>query len=413
MMRIILWSKDHPKIKSGYGIGGANLGPGIEEKTGHEVTYYCNVGHKGFVDHFDGIPVLPGVDGGAFDENGLLVHLKKIEPDVTVSWCDLAPIKKVPKYFAESSTRHWIAYAPVDYMNLPDHFVERAKVPDVFVPFCWDAHDRLKENHGLENLADPIYHGLDTDVWKPLDTSKYPKSRRSLGFTDEGYNILIDAANQYRRKAWYETMEGIAAFKKETDLDINLYIHSHADVDKGWNMAKLTEKYGLKEDTRIADEYEKTFGLFTEKEMVLMYNHADVAMVPGMEGFGWSHIQAQACRTPVISLQAGPGPELVKSGVLVPPKDFRMTPDLLTRPVPNQQGIAKALEAVAESDSDWSDGEKWVREEGPFDWQDDVIPAWIDLLNNFEEETTEKCEWGPPKPSQEMRQRSNELVVVE
>ncbi|NIP36623.1 MAG: hypothetical protein GWN18_16770, partial [Thermoplasmata archaeon] len=48
-----------------------------------------------------------------------------------------------------------------------------------------------------------------------------------------------------------------------------------------------------------------------------------------------------------MALNAGPAPELVKAGVLVPPKDFEMTPDLMQRPVPNQKGITAALETVA------------------------------------------------------------------
>lgn len=409
-MKVLLWSKDHPKLKSGYGIAGSNLGPGLEGN-GHEVVYYCSVGHRGYVDYFEGIPVLPG-NGDAFDEDALRQHYEKLEPDVLVSWCDLTPLQKVPKYFGEKSTRHWVAYAPVDYVDLPEHFLKRAECPDVFVPFCWEAHDRLVETYGLENVVEPIYHGLNTDLWRPLDTFQYPKAMSSLGFTESGFNVLIDAANQYSRKAWHEAIEGLAMFREETDLDVNLYIHSHAHVQNGWHLPKLVEKYGLDDTTVIADNYHKAYGLFSEEEMVLMYNCADVALMPGMEGFGWGHIQAQACRTPVVALQAGPAPELVKAGVLVPPKDFEMTPDLLQRPVPNQQGIAAALEAVAESSSSWEKGERWVREEGPFDWERDVIPAWRELLRGFEEDVDERCAWGPPEPCRELRERGGDIVEV-
>ncbi len=398
-------------MKSGYGIAGSRLGPGLESG-GHEVAFYCPVGHSGYVDYLDGIPVMPGVKREPFDEDGLLQHWGKMEPDVVLSWCDVAPMKKVPAFFQQSSTRHWIAYGPVDFVGLPDHFLNRIRCADIFVPFCWEAYNRLEE-YGVENVVEPIYHGLDTSLWRPLDTSDYPKAMASLGFTEEGFNILIDAANQYRRKAWREAIEGISVFREETDLDVNLYLHTHPHVKGGWHIPKLVEHFGVDDCTIIADDYHKQYGLYSEQEMVMIYNCADVVLVPGMEGFGWSHIQAQACRTPVVGLNAGPAQELVKAGVLVPPRDFEMTPDLMQRPLPNQRGIAAALDTVANSSSDWRKGERWVREEGPFDWERDVIPAWMHLLSDFEERVDERCEWGPPEPSEGLRERADDLVVVE
>jgi D-inositol-3-phosphate glycosyltransferase len=56
--------------------------------------------------------------------------------------------------------------------------------------------------------------------------------------------------------------------------------------------------------------------------MASLIRSVDVVCVPSIsEGFGFNAVEAQACGIPVVASRAGSLPEVVKGGLLVPPRN--------------------------------------------------------------------------------------------
>ena len=133
-----------------------------------------------------------------------------------------------------------------------------------------------------------------------------------------------------------------------------------------------------------------------------------------MEGFGYSHIQAQACGVPVVALSEGAGPELVQFGIEVPPIGAETSPHQMTQPIPNQVAIAKALEEL------WRKRQQtgyplrnqravdFVQEN--FSW-DKIASQWFEVIDQCMEERERYC-MSIPRPSEEVEKRASEVIEL-
>jgi len=404
-LSILIHPKDNPfTIGSGYGIWGKYISRGLKD-AGWDVAVYAPVGTKYNILTFDGIDVYPGTSED-FGENLVERHLNKLRSEtgkepVLLQICDVWPLNIIPKLAREGKIR-WIVTPAIDwYSPTPKYILDKLVSARVVVPWCGWSESMLKEE-GLNNVAPFIPLGVNTSIFKPINKEEYPNTMKSLGFEEDSFNIVIVAANQYMRKPFYEWFIGIKMFIDEhPDVKVRLYVHSLTHTPGGYNLGELAKYCEIDKITRTSDDYAAICGEYTEEVMARIYGVADVVLMGGFEGFGLPIIESQACGTPVIALNAGCSIELLKSGILVPPKGTFCPPNLTVKSLPHEKGIADALDIIHNSPrSRWSKGVEWVRER--YDWRI-IIKKWVELLEKFEEDMVKRCEFGAPEPQYEVK----------
>lgn len=426
-MKILLHPKDHPwKTQSGYGIAGMYMTHYLIDK--HEVAVLASVGNMFSLDYVDdtksnGDPVRISVYPGAGDQYGEDIvgyHYDDFKAEILLQMADAWILNpdKIPK-LARSGKIHWILIPPIDFLDpIPKRVIETLSAAFKVVPWCRDAYDRLLA-HGLTNVMEPIPLGINTGLWQPLDRYKFPKTMEAMGFTYDSFNILMVNANQFFRKAWAESLEGVAIFKhRNPDAKIRLYLHTPSNSPDGWNMVELAETSGLADITRGLDTYHFVTGRYDEEELVKMFNMADVCVNCGLEGFGYASLQAQAVGVPVIGLNAGPTPEIVKYGVLVKPAAIIRTPSLQTNAFPSPLDIADALQMLYDNPGgkfakQRDETIEWVKQ--TFSWEV-IMKKWFEHLDRIEEELDRACVLRsryPPKPSNRSLELAQQVKVLE
>jgi glycosyltransferase involved in cell wall biosynthesis len=142
---------------------------------------------------------------------------------------------------------------------------------------------RVKRYYGRE--ADVVNPPVDTDFYKPSDSPK------------KDYYLVISALEPYKR----------------IDLAIDAF---------NKNKMKLKIVGGgskFKELRRRASDNIEFLGRINDYEIKTLYQNAKAFIFPGIEDFGITPVEAQACGTPVIAFGRGGATETVihkKTGVL-------------------------------------------------------------------------------------------------
>ncbi|KKK87048.1 hypothetical protein LCGC14_2757130, partial [marine sediment metagenome] len=359
------------------------------------------------------VPIYPGNAEG-YGEDIVEEHYQDFHAEILWQIADAWALERIPE-LARQDRMRWVIQPPVYFLDpLPEHFIERLKPALKVVPWVEDARDKLVKA-GLTNVTEPIPLGLNTDLWRPKDRTKYPKMMKDLGFSHDSFNISIVAANQQGRKAWTQTLTAIQLFRETyADLKIRLYIHTVPNMVGGWEIDKLLTHLKLADITKTAKTYEMVVGRYSEYQIMMVHALADVVVNAGLEGFGYSTIQAQAVGTPVIGLSAGATKNLVSAGILVPPYSETLSPDLFRRAEPHTTHIAEALRKISDIPRrEFQKGPKFVQDR--FSWPI-VIEKWKKLFEEVDAELESKCIKSgryPPKPSPNSLQMSKEMIIVE
>lgn len=405
----ILWNaKDSPTLPSGYGIIGKHLLPRLAARYGHDnIIIYAPVFQRDEVREWQGMRILPG-DRADYGEDMVLDHYRRNDCNMLLQVGDWFMLSVIPQLSAENQIV-WVQYAPFDFAGFPEWAKAPIRSAKRIVPFSKQAERAFREAGLGDTTVPAIWIGLDTDIWKPLDRREYPSVMRSLGFSEDGYNILIVAANQ-NRKYVREMLEAIALFRQGyPDSNPRLYLHSHVRGDRQLDL-DLSE-LGLNDITTLPELYTMALGGFPEEHMAIVFSCSDLVLNTVMEGFGLVHTQAQAVGAPVVFLADGAGPELVKWGVQVPSYSTDRSQQL-SKPVAHPSQIATGIETMY---LEYQKGNRrdqnavdWVR--GNFNW-DTIAEQWYRVID----ETMEigyRNTWWIPKPSEGLVERSRRLVEV-
>lgn len=358
------------------------------------------------------VPIYPGI-GEDFGEQIVDEHYQHFQAELLLQIADIWALERIPN-LAKGDRVRWVIQCPVDFLDpIPDYVVSKMEPAIRVVPWVQESYERLQK-YRLPNLSEPIPLGLNTDLWKPQERVNFSHTMADLGFAPDTYNIAIVAANQRGRKAWEQTIQAIKGFReKRPDASLRVYLHTHLLGADGWDISNLVNLYGIADITKTAKPYEMIIGAYSEYQMMLIHALADVVINCGLEGFGYSTIQSQACGTPVIGLDAGATRNLIESGILVPPYSEVLTPNFLRRVETHPLYIAEALERIYETPrSQFTKGIQFVRNN--FSWPL-VIEKWKKLLNEVNDEFERKCIKSvryPPAPSERAQKMAQEAIVL-
>jgi glycosyltransferase involved in cell wall biosynthesis len=97
-------------------------------------------------------------------------------------------------------------------------------------------------------------------------------------------------------------------------------------------------------------------------EVAGVIRSCDVVVVPSLsEGFGFNAVEAQACGVPVVSTTAGSLPEVVKGGLLVPPRNSAAIAKAVIK-IFKDKGLAKELGSAGSKHAKTFTWERAVKE---------------------------------------------------
>lgn len=160
-------------------------------------------------------------------------------------------------------------------------------------------------SRGLDPLL--LFHGVDTGTFRPPKDRK--KTRQGKGL-DHMFVAGINAMNHERaRKNFNEAFGAFAAFHAEHPASM-LALHTMAILPEGLHLPNLAREWGIDKAILWSDQYQLATGTADWSALADWYGGLDVLLSLGNEGFGLPVVEAQACGTPVIVGDWGPGPEL-------------------------------------------------------------------------------------------------------
>lgn len=166
------------------------------------------------------------------------------------------------------------------------------------------------------SIVDVVYNGIDTDLFKPSDT-KYLKKK--LGLHDE--KILLYVGFTTPRKG-VETLAQALVMLREQNIKLIIV----GKWEKGYR-EKFFRYLGVNRGKVIEAGY------VHDNEMPAYYSLADIFVLPSLlEGFGFTLVEAMACRAPVVSTNVGAIPEVIGDcGIIISPQNSGLLAETIDR----------------------------------------------------------------------------------
>lgn len=334
----ILWGAEIPTLPTGYAVVTRNIIKRLCER-GHEVFVLgWNYNGEDFKHEEGWTLVHAGLGGFGADQLGdnfslLDYHLTTLRPDVYVSLIDpwfighavrSTNLTKVP----------YVAYLPIDgypfsyawkdilkLLHTPMWMSKFGqKVFSDFVDSYASSGDRgvLRDpmlDRFLNNPGPMLYHGVDTEMFKPLSPEEKFKAKTDVGLGEFDF-IFLSVGKNTNRKQQPRLLQAFAKVLQRVENPSKhcLLFHCGDAQDQaglgGWNLPLMVKQMGLEHNVRFTDKGNPLHGLDTD-QLAILYGCADVHVLStGGEGFGVPTAEALACGVPVILPDNSTGPEL-------------------------------------------------------------------------------------------------------
>lgn len=308
-MRVDWWSNP-PWCATGYAVQTAMWVPRIAA-LGHDVAISAPFSFSGAPLGWRGFKVLPGGQD-PFGSDVLVGHYRHHRADLMITLCDVFMMDANALKAVNAA-----CWTPIDCDPLGQG--DRAKL--------WEsgATPIAMSEFGLRVLRkagfDPYYvpHAVETQVFRP--PADRDGLRDSLGIGPKTFVVGLNAANKEGpRKRFYEQFAGFARFHARHP-DSRLAVHSLIEPRGGKNLRTIATALGIGGAVFFPVQYELLCGMIDQESLAAWYGALDVLANCSNEGFGLCMLEAQACGTPVVTMNASTGPELCGSGWLVSGED--------------------------------------------------------------------------------------------
>lgn len=329
----ILWHSTVPWGGSSYSMLTKRTVPELL-KLGHNVTISTWWGLQGAPQHANFVEddkkhtalVLPSNHPGSYGLDVVLPACKMFEIDVVITCMDVWVM--TPDVM--SKTPFFAPWFPIDHDPAPKPVLKALEASDFSMVYSkWGAEVLAKS--GVNARYIPC--SAPTNIYKPADKAI---ARARIGVPDDVFLFSMVAANkdQMDRKGFSPGIQAFAKFAEGKD-DVRLYIHTN------WGgvieIPDLCAACGIHGKVIQPNAHAMQFQMYTDQDMVDIYNATDVLFNPAMsEGFGLPIVEAQMCGVPVIATDFSTTDELVFAGWKVPgqkqwsfgARSFRIMPDI-------------------------------------------------------------------------------------
>jgi D-inositol-3-phosphate glycosyltransferase len=325
MRHTVFVAGDFPTGNTGLGtVMGEGILPAL---AGHDV-HVMGVNYRGDPHPFEGVKAYPaGAYGSQLGMNRIRPLVEEIRPDVVFLFGDLPVIKEWVKLTSETVFRSgakFVCYYPVDshHIRLEDLLcVKEMTAHATYTQFAKAEVEKecarwSQSSDTPLTLSPPavVGHGVNTDVFYPLETMKARNALRLDGITEETVIVLNANRNQPRKRidltilAYVEALR-ILSDMGRGDVDLRLYLHMavKGEGGVGWNC--LTALYDAMRDAGFSQQQmqEKAYLLFTSVDMTslstppaqvlnLVYNACDIG-INTAEAEGWGLVTHEHAAT--------------------------------------------------------------------------------------------------------------------
>jgi len=346
----ILWYSVAPFVASGYGTQTKGV---INELTKRDidVDVDCFSGqlHGDTEEEINGQTVkMYGGSGGIFDKG--LIN-RSTNYDVTVThmdqWMIPDQLEKV-----KGDMIHWSIIdqtPPPRSLQAIDGF-ENTKG---FVPMTNWGKSQMEKYYDSDNMFDPIYHGVDLDIFTPDKSG-----------LDDNYQKFVDSADflvgiigtNTLREMIPNNLEAFCKFAEKIDEKAKIYVNSQLYRQDGHHLPTIVENlladYDVTNDQIVFRNPDKN--KLPVDQLAALYANMDVHLATTMgDSFGIPICEAGACKTPSIVTKFSAPPELVDDGrglKVKPHADIWMQRTNSKQKIPSTDDIARALEIYYEDE---------------------------------------------------------------
>lgn len=233
-----------------------------------------------------------------FGEDRILEIVEREQPDIVCTlndpWIASEQYRRI-QHLHQQGKFKFIGYLTMDSYNWVGGIDPHINQWDALIAFTeFGAHEFVKG--GVRKPIAVIPHGLDTDVFYPMDKSK---ARKQLTLSDDIFIVFNGNRNQFRKRIDI-TIAAFAQFAVDKP-DTQLYLHMGLQ-DQGWQImpvfAREMQKNGLDPNGRIILTANTQNPPNVEIDTLrAIYNCADVG-VNTTKGGGWElvNFEQAACR---------------------------------------------------------------------------------------------------------------------
>jgi glycosyltransferase involved in cell wall biosynthesis len=357
-MARILWGSEQPIRPTGYAVVSREIIKRLIADYGHEI-YVMGWDYNGEnMTHDEGWTLVHAGIGqfgaeklthNAQESPSVLdFHIGNINPDVFISLIDCWFTGHMVLSANQAGVPH-IAYTPIDgvpishqWSRILGHTHTNLWMSEFgkkeWEKFC-AKHDTIGDGHPALKFPDldryragvdenpMIYHGVDIDVFKPMNKKEKQATRDALQVRHK--TLLSSVGRNTNRKQIPRLLKALRiALDKLDDPDaIGLVLHCGDPTDManmgGWKLPDLIKQFGLSNNVMFSDGSSNPLHGISREDLARLYGCTDAhVLATGGEGFGIPSAEAMSCGIPIILPDNSTGPELIgpdnERGWLVP-----------------------------------------------------------------------------------------------
>lgn len=357
-MKILIMT-DSMFIPSGMGRVGREIALGLG-KRGHQVGYI------GWFHRQDIFPNAPyniqfwPTNNNRYGADVLDGCVNHFQPDVLLTIGDLWHLWYIsdPRVCKMRKHFQWCSYIPVDGEpvngGLPPGIIktiEDIDIPVAYTNYAKDAFLKSVTDQESRNRIQTIYHGVDTNLFKPASPEERTKLRSKINLKDK-FLFLTVCRNQSRKNI----PELLKAWKKFSELPqingkVMLWLHTYFKDSMGYDIDDLLRILKLRNQS-IMYYHQVAYAqseqhLIPDQDLAKLYQIADSFILLSGEGFGLPTFEAMASRLPCVLLNHSASAELGADGraeLVHSSGEITWTGSHLTqRPIPKTDDIVESM----------------------------------------------------------------------
>jgi len=212
-----------------------------------------------------------------------------------------------------------VSYIPLDAEPMPIlmnarfgkfnwiELIGNIDIPVAYTKWSMNVMNKRFLEAGLkEKVKHFIHHGVDTNIFKPLDIDKAKLREKLFGKEYKDKTVIGVFSRNQKRKSFFTQMDAlryILDHYPEDGKNLYLYFHASPHDPMGWDMHQIAKDIGVHDRIIWTDKIDTGFGVGCTDEEVNEYFNACTITVSNhtSEGFGLCLAESMAAGVPVLA----------------------------------------------------------------------------------------------------------------